>query len=137
MPSDRTVTLVEADDATLASVATDQVENRLLLGVGNNKVGLFLVQKWIHGDFGGGKVSEPLVPVDGHDTALVSDSEHEHDAVLEERAVKVGLVVTVVALVVVDGAEGLVGRNIVSGGVHVVNRNEPVEFTIFSIQVHK
>jgi hypothetical protein len=43
VPSDGTVTLVEADNATLASVATHQIENRRSLRVFNHKDGLFLI----------------------------------------------------------------------------------------------
>jgi len=67
----------------------------------------------------------------------VQYSEHEHRVVLEERAIEVGRVVSIVSLVVIDSTESLVSGDDVSRGIHVVQRDKPVELTINGFKVHK
>ncbi len=138
VPPDSTISLVESNDGTETSVPTDQVKLRLLLGVSVDKVGLFLSEQGVSSDFSSSELDEFVIPI--HSNAVVilriSDSEHKHRLVFDKGCVEVGLIVSVIALVVVDGAVHDVLGYGIGRRLDGFKRHETVEVTVSGTDIH-
>ena len=138
VPPDSTISLVESNDGAKTSVPTDQVELGLLLRVRVDEVCLFFGEQGDSCDLSCRKLDKLIVPIDSNAVVIlrIRDSEQEHGFVLDKSCVEIGLVISVVAFVVVDGAmHHILGHGI---GVRLdgLERHETVEVAVSGIDIH-